>query len=75
MSCVTLCSVCVCAGQLGVLGPVSSKVPEPEVSPPPHTRTHTHTHTHTHTQPVPEVAMDSDEEGEDLEERLQALRS
>ncbi|XP_064382768.1 charged multivesicular body protein 3-like [Halichondria panicea] len=43
-------------GQLGVLGPVSSKAPDqPEA--------------------VPEAAMDSDEEGEDLQERLSALRS
>lgn len=44
-------------GQLGVLGPVSSKVPDhPEAV-------------------APEPVMDSDEEGEDLQERLQALRS
>ncbi len=88
--CASLTVVCnasvVCTGQLGVLGPVNSKVPDqPEVSPhthprlhcppPPYTASLAYTTPHTHVQAVPEAAMDSDEEGEDLQERLQALRS
>ncbi len=61
-----VCDACVmCTGQLGVLGPVSSKAPDqPEVShahslhylpPPTHCPPPTHTHTHT-TSPLPHTA-------------------